>query len=100
MANEKNLIPNSERTPEERKELARKAGIASGKSRRVAKMFKEAIDDNMTDSDINAITKKMISLAKKGNIKAYEVLRDTRGEKPVEQIQNLNPPVISLERPE
>lgn len=100
MANTQNLIKNSERTPEERKEQARKAGIASGKSRRVAKMFREAIDDNMTDSDINAITKKMIALAKKGNIKAYEVLRDTRGEKPVEQIQNLNPPVISLERPE
>lgn len=33
MANEKNLKPNSERTPNERKELARKAGKASGKAR-------------------------------------------------------------------
>ena len=34
MANEQNLIPNSERTPTERRENARKAGIASGKARR------------------------------------------------------------------
>ena len=33
MANEKNLKPNSERTPKERKENARKGGIASGKAR-------------------------------------------------------------------
>lgn len=31
--NEGNLIPNSERTEEERREIARKGGIASGKAR-------------------------------------------------------------------
>ena len=34
MANEQNLIPNSARTPTERRNNARKAGIASGKARR------------------------------------------------------------------
>lgn len=34
MAGKDNLIPNHERTPEERRENARKAGIASGKARR------------------------------------------------------------------
>ena len=34
MSNEKNLVPNSERTPEERRELAVKAGKASGEARR------------------------------------------------------------------
>lgn len=34
MPNEKNLIPNSERTPSERRELASKAGKASGEARR------------------------------------------------------------------
>ena len=32
--NDKNLIPSSERTPEERSELGRKGGIASGEARR------------------------------------------------------------------
>lgn len=34
LAGKDNLIPNHERTPEERRENARKAGIASGKARR------------------------------------------------------------------
>lgn len=42
MANEKNLKPNSERTPKEREELARKAGKASGQSRRRRKSLEEA----------------------------------------------------------
>lgn len=34
MANEQNLIPNKNRTPEELREITRKGGIASGKARR------------------------------------------------------------------
>ena len=44
MANEENLIPNEERTPSERRENARKAGIASGKARRRKRSMKEAAD--------------------------------------------------------
>lgn len=38
-----NLIPNSERTPEELKEMTRKGGIASGKARRKKRQTKELI---------------------------------------------------------
>lgn len=41
MANEKNLIVNSERTPSERKEQAKKAGRASGEARRQKKTMRE-----------------------------------------------------------
>lgn len=41
MANEKNLIPNSERTPSELREIARKGGIASGQARRQKKTLSE-----------------------------------------------------------
>lgn len=44
MANEGNLIPNEDRTPSERRENARKAGIASGKARRRKRSMKEAAD--------------------------------------------------------
>ena len=44
MANEKNLIPNEQRTPSERRENARKGGIASGKARRRKRSMKEAAD--------------------------------------------------------
>ena len=44
MPNEKNLIPNSERTPEERREIATAGGKASGVSRRRKRSLKEAAD--------------------------------------------------------
>lgn len=42
--NEKNLIPNSERTPSERRENARKAGKASGVARREKKALKTTLE--------------------------------------------------------
>ena len=44
VANEKNLIPLDERTKDERREIARKGGIASGAARRRKKSLKEAAD--------------------------------------------------------
>lgn len=41
--NEKNLIPNSQRTPEELREMTRKGGIASGKARRRKANLKKAM---------------------------------------------------------
>lgn len=50
--NDKNLIPNSERSPEELREMGRKGGIVSGKARRkrrdmikMARLFFEVYDD-------------------------------------------------------
>ena len=51
MANEQNLIPNSERTPEELREMTRKGGIKSGEVRREKATFKNAIKWLM-ESDI------------------------------------------------
>lgn len=42
--NPENLIKNSERTPEERRELARKAGKASGEKRKRRKTYQEILD--------------------------------------------------------
>ena len=44
MANEKNLIPNSERTPKDRQERASKMGRASGASRRRKKTLLQIMD--------------------------------------------------------
>ena len=45
MANDKNLIQNSERTPSERRENAKKAGQASGKARRKKRLLKDCMID-------------------------------------------------------
>ena len=44
MSNEKNLIPNSERTPKELREIAASGGRASGAARRRKRALKEAAD--------------------------------------------------------
>ncbi len=104
------IIPNSERTPEELHAITVKGGIASGKARREKKLMKEqlemllslplknkAIKDGIKQlgikiEDINnqmAIVLALYRKALKGDTKAFELIRDTIGEKPQDNI-NLN----------
>lgn len=120
MANTQNLIKNEDLTPEQRRKNASKAGKASAKKRQQNKTFKEIInkflDGQVTDDRLkeqmvefgfadNEVSNKSCAVfalwkeAIKGNTKAFELMRDTIGEKPIEQIQNINPPVINIERP-
>ena len=85
--NESNLIPNSERTPEERQELARKGGIASGESRRRRKTLKEELLALLEINDNNnKISLAVLEKALKGDIQAFTTIRDTIGEKPKDEI--------------
>ena len=91
--NEKNLIPNSERSPSEVRENGKKGGIASGEARRKRKTLKEELLLMLSDGDIQEkISIALINEAIKGNnagsvTKAFEVIRDTIGERPVEKVQ-------------
>ena len=91
--NEKNLIPNSERTPSELREMARKGGLASVEARRKRKTLKEELLLLLSDGDIQEkISLALINEAISGNnagsvTKAFEVIRDTIGERPVERVQ-------------
>ena len=115
MANEQNLIPNSQRTPSELREMATKGGKASGEARRNKKMLRDCIDYLLEKEDktvldnegkpmsgaeqlayslfIKALTEKDTGKA----AKAFEVLRDTAGQKPAEKIvvSEIDPDVIS-----
>ena len=75
MANEQNLIPNSERTPTERRDNARKAGIASGKARREKRDRKqraaELFDLTMQGAGIEKI-KKFFNINE--DLTAYETM--------------------------
>lgn len=54
MANEnKNLIPQSERTKDEQREIARMGGIASGKARREKKTIQKILADYL-DNDVQS----------------------------------------------
>lgn len=97
MANEQNLIPNSERTPNELREQTQKGGIASGEARRRKRDIRLALEalleKDITDkhgntmSTAEAIAIKQIEKALKGDTKAFEVVRDSAGQKPSDKVE-------------
>lgn len=95
MANEENLIPMSERSKSEARELGRKGGIASGKARSIKAMEKAEweellnlpmksgkVDKIKSLADVKganltvskAMKAKIVSEVLKGNLRAYELL--------------------------
>ena len=101
-----NLIPQSERTKEEQRKIAKQGGIASGKARREKKAMKDTLEALLTMplkagkcvdveaiKDLAALKGKNITVqeaimlaqiqkAMKGDTKAAEYIRDTSGNKP------------------
>lgn len=106
MANE-NLISLADRTTEEQHEIATKGGIASGVARNKKKMLRECLEELLskemkdkngnTASGAEVLATKLFQQALQGNIKAFEVVRDTAGQKPAEKVvvSNIDPDVIS-----
>lgn len=74
MANPENLIPNENRTPKERRENARKAGIASGAARRRKKSLKELGD--MIGS-LSVKSEKNKAIMREAGIEDEDMIRDT-----------------------
>ena len=100
-----NLIPNSERTPEQLRAQTSKAGKASGEARRRRKTFRESLltilamapdDPTILDHlkalglDPNyqtAIDLAQAKQAARGDTDAARFIRDTIGEKPREELE-------------
>lgn len=94
--NENNLIPNTERTAEELRQITRKGGIASGVARRKKKAMKAVLDEllqrgitNKKDlalaqgfGDTEGVTQEMLVLmgllkaAKEGDVSAVKEVRN------------------------
>ncbi len=104
MANEENLIPVTELTESEARELSKRGGIASGVARRKKKTMRDTINlalglrSELTDAEIERymrfsfadedidnqakIIMGIMKLAAEGDIRAAEFIRDTAGQKP------------------
>ena len=78
MANEQNLV---RLTTEKAREIGKLGGIASGKAKKEKKLFKQAIEEKLGQS-LDTMVDAMIKQANEGNVKAFEVLRDTAGQNP------------------
>lgn len=91
---------------EEQREIARKAGRKSGQVRRERKTLRDELlkllqekvpgkDGSKRPAQV-AISTALMKQAMKGNIRAYEVIRDTIGEKPVENVNIISPDYSAL----
>lgn len=105
MANEENLIPFNERTKSEQRAIATAGGKASGKARRNKKLLRDCIDYLLEREDktvldtegnpmsgaeqlaYNLFVKALGEPDTAKAAKAFEVLRDTAGQKPVEKVE-------------
>lgn len=93
MANEQNLRPGGQPGGYElSREEAKKGGIKSGETRRRRKTLREELLLLLENDDVQKkISVALINEAMNGNnagsvTKAFEVVRDTVGEKPVEKV--------------
>lgn len=88
MANEENLVSLADRTTEEQREIARKGGIASGKARAARKTLKEELIALLEKGDTQErVSLALLQQALDGNIQAFNTIRDTIGEKPVDKVE-------------
>ena len=107
MPNIENLKPfDSNQSREKAKINGRKGGIKSGEAKRARKTMKEMLDYLLEKEIANkqgekastqeAISVALIKQALGGNVKAYEVIRDTIGEKPTDkqEIINTTPQIV------
>lgn len=93
MANEQNLIPGAHKLTLEEQSAG---GIASGRARAEKRDLRKALEllleqtftdkKGVTRTGAQAITEKLFSEVMKGNVRAFEVLRDTVGQKPAEKV--------------
>jgi hypothetical protein len=87
MANEQNLINLKDRTQRERKEIAKKGAEATNKLKAQRKTLREELLLLLEQGDTQSkLSLSIIQKAMTGDTKAFEVIRDTIGEKPKENI--------------
>ena len=97
---QKDLKPLNTRTKEEQKRIAKMGGIASGRARKEKKMLKDTLIALLEIEEKKGITGQdniciaLVKRAKCGDTKAFEIIRDTIGQKPIEKIEKTERPII------
>lgn len=88
MANEKNLIPLNKRSKKVQREIQEKGRKANKKKCEERKTLKEELLTLLSQGKTQEkMSLALIGKAMNGDTKAYEVIRDTVGEKPVDKVQ-------------
>lgn len=83
-----NLIPITERSPEERREICRKGAEAVNAQRLQRKTLAEELTALLSSPDVQKrLCTALLSQAMDGNTSAFQLIRDTIGEKPTEKTE-------------
>lgn len=96
--NPQNLVPTNKRSKEEARKISSNGGKKSGEVRRKRKALREELLALLSAGNTQKnISLALIDQALNGNVKAFETIRDTIGEKPVEKVvmSEVDPNVIS-----
>lgn len=84
--NDSNLVKITKETASDN---GKKGGVKSGEARRKRKTLKENLLLLLGEGETqNNITLALIDKAMSGDVKAYETIRDTIGEKPVDKVDS------------
>ena len=93
MANEQNLIPQAHKLTVEEQSAGGKASVEARRKKKDLRLALEMLlEKDFTDKNGNlisgteAITAKLFEQAMKGNVKAFETIRATVGQDPVQKI--------------
>ena len=88
-ANPQNLVSfTSDQDREAAARNGRKGGIASGEAKRRRKSLREQLEILLENGNTQeSVAVALIEKAMGGDVKAFEVLRDTIGEKPVDKVE-------------
>jgi hypothetical protein len=85
---EKNLKPLNTRSEKERKEIAKMGADASNKKQKEKKLLKDTLLALLETNDgQDQICTALFGRARRGDIRAFEVIRDTVGQKPIDKTE-------------
>lgn len=86
-----NLKPFEKGLPQKaQRDIQRKGSKAGNEAKKQYASLTEALKDQCTPEVMQQLTDMLIKRAKSGNLRAYELLRDQMGEKPVERVEQTN----------
>ena len=100
--NIQNLIPikKGQLSKEESKRRQRNGGLKSVEVRRAKKTLREELEALLSNGDTqNRMSLAIIEKAMNGNIRAFEVIRDTIGQKPIDKVAQTNTNGEDVEKP-
>lgn len=85
---------------EEAKKRSRNGGLKSVEARRAKKTLKEELEIILSNGDTqNRMSLALIEKAMNGDIRAFEVIRDTIGQKPIDKVAQTNTNGEDVEKP-